>query len=191
MLVGGTGRALREGDQEPGFGCHRAVKVSQGLKSPWGQEMRDFSPLWHVLMPGIFQLLVLKVRAILNDFRADSVTRRVWRHHSPGSVLLVCLFLGSAWVFYWLPAAGGPSACSCGTDDVPRLLLLPGSAPWGAAHIARAPACCSSTELSPGGLWNRFSRRSHFAALFIGYSGFYSTTASVTVTPEWLRSGSE
>lgn len=112
VLVGGTGRALREGDQEPGFACHRAVKVSQGLKSPWGQEMRDFSPLWHVLVPGIFQLLVLKVRAILNDFRADSVTRRVWRHHSPGSVLLVCLFLGSAWVFYWLPAAGGPSACS-------------------------------------------------------------------------------
>lgn len=28
VLVGGTGRALREGDQELGFGCHKAVKVS-------------------------------------------------------------------------------------------------------------------------------------------------------------------
>lgn len=28
----------------------------------------------------------------VSDFRADSVTQRVWRHHSPRSGLLVCLF---------------------------------------------------------------------------------------------------
>lgn len=158
VLVGGTGRALREGDQEPGFGCHRAVKVSQGLKSPWGQEMRDFSPLWHVLMPGIFQLLVLKVQAILNDFRADSVTRRVWRHHSPGSVLLVCLFWAQRGCFIGcqqpvvpLRAPVAPMmchGCCCSLAQLPgEPLTSPGLQPAAAARsLARGDYGTDSHE---------------------------------------------
>lgn len=55
----------------------------------------------------------------------------------------------------------------------------PGSAPAGPQ--------CSSREL----IWNGLARRSHFAVLFIGYSGFFPTTASVTVTPKWLHSSSK
>lgn len=61
---GGTGCALREGNQEPDFGCHKAAKVSRGVEKPL--EARNVGFQSFVLVPGIFQLLALKVQAILN-----------------------------------------------------------------------------------------------------------------------------
>lgn len=52
VLMGETGCALRMRDQEPGFGCHRAVKVSQGFKKPLrGKKCRISVPLRQVLVP--------------------------------------------------------------------------------------------------------------------------------------------
>lgn len=196
MLVGGTGRALREGDQEPGFACHRAVKVSQGLKSPWGQEMQDFSPLWHVLMPGIFQLLVLKVRALLNDFRADSVTRRVRRHHSPGSVLPVCLFWAQRGCFIGcqqpavpLRAPVAPVMChgSCCCCSLRAWLSSLGSR----SHRPGLQPAAAARSLARGDYGTDSHQGVALLRCLLGILGFFSTTASVTVTPEWLRSGSE
>lgn len=130
----------------------------------------------------------------MSDSGADSVTQlctqSVWRHHPLSLVLVVSPFLGSVWVFYWLSAASSPPCVLLGQSVMLchsscsslRAWLSSSRSPW-------APTWCSSTELSPGGEYGmEWHERVTLLRCLLDILGFFSTTASVTVTPEWLHS---
>lgn len=170
------------------WGWRKAVPCLPGvLARPWGRGA--------LLQPGVSAVQkeppgTTPSRGI-EDVRASTAVTPApcLRHRSPRSVLPVCLSWArrGRFIFCRQPQVLLRTPREVADDLAqPRLPLLP-------ANLARlhrepvtspgAPTWCSSTELSLGRIYNGLARKSHFTMLFNGYS-IFSTTASITVTPE-------
>lgn len=129
----------------------------------------------------------------VSDSGADNVTQLCGDTTPRGWCSWCACFRFSVGVLLAVSSLKSP-LCAPGsvTDAVPQLLQLPVSLaqlqekPW-------APAWCSSTELSPwwGGYGMDWHEGVTFVCCLLGILRFFSTSASVSVTPEWLHSSSK